>query len=206
MSLFGLLREAIISATYLLSAWMRAKVSLDRITGFLTETEDLDDEPVKTADQPQREGQDAAVVIEAGTELRFSKYREGGFTLRLNGGDQQTPLIIPRGKTTVVAGDVGSGKSAFLLAVLGELHLAKGSIELCKEDDDAATTPYISYAAQSPWLQGKLFRLLLVYCIIAHSGRVQTHRSVRTSSLARNSTRTDTTRPSMRARSRKTWA
>ncbi|BGP58401.1 hypothetical protein JCM8202_001904 [Rhodotorula sphaerocarpa] len=158
MSLFGLLREAIISATYLLSAWMRAKVSLDRITGFLTETEDLDDEPVKTADQPQREGQDAAVVIEAGTELRFSKYREGGFTLRLNGGDQQTPLIIPRGKTTVVAGDVGSGKSAFLLAVLGELHLAKGSIELCKEDDDAATTPYISYAAQSPWLQDTSIR------------------------------------------------
>jgi predicted ATPase len=36
---------------------------------------------------------------------------------------------LPRGKTTIVAGDVGSGKSALLLALLVELHVVnQGSL------------------------------------------------------------------------------
>lgn len=164
MSLFGLLREAVISATYLLSAWMRARVSLDRITGFLTETEDLDDEPVKvvTADARSDKEHDAAVVISAGTEATFSKYKRGGFVLRLSGGDGKKDLVIPRGKTTIVAGDVGSGKSAFLLALLGELHMKKGEIKVVETNGRTSSDRHgaspVSYAAQSPWLQDTSIR------------------------------------------------
>lgn len=178
MSLFGLLREAVISATYLLSAWMRARVSLDRITGFLTETEDLDPEPVKVEERPDAtqkddggkpwqndrsdddDDVDTAIEIVAGTEVTFSKYATSdSFTLRLGGGGKGSgPLRIPRGQTTIIAGDVGSGKSAFLLAILGELHLAKGEIKVCKDVDGSEPErerTLFSYAAQSPWLQGK---------------------------------------------------
>lgn len=160
MSLFGLLREAVISATYLLSAWMRARVSLDRITGFLTETEDLDDDPVTTGTSgtPKKDDKtpDAAIEISAGTEATFSRYTNGNFTLRLGDGTSSGPLWIPRGKTTIVAGDVGSGKSAFLLAILGELHVAKGEIKINEDtaSQNGKETTLVSYAAQSPWLQG----------------------------------------------------
>ncbi|GAA5884595.1 hypothetical protein JCM3774_004798 [Rhodotorula dairenensis] len=165
MSLFGLLREAVISATYLLSAWMRARVSLDRITSFLTETEDLDEAPVKvesTAAQNIGAPQDTAIEIAPGTEATFSKFVTDDFTLRLSGGgDGQGSLRVPRGQTTIVAGDVGSGKSAFLLAILGELHVAKGEIKICEDREapkDGRKRALFSYAAQSPWLQDTSIR------------------------------------------------
>ncbi|GAA5982504.1 hypothetical protein JCM10908_006676 [Rhodotorula pacifica] len=155
MSLFGLLREAVISATYLLSAWMRARVSLDRITSFLTETEDLDDEPVKL-DGEDGEAPETAIEIAAGTEAIFSRYAKGAFALRLGSGAKDATLRIPRGKTTIVAGDVGSGKSAFLLALLGELHVAQGEIKIY--ENASAESALFSYAAQSPWLQDTSIR------------------------------------------------
>lgn len=164
MSLFGLLREAVISATYLLSAWMRARVSLDRITGFLTETEDLDDDPVTigSSETPKKDDKalDAAIEIAAGTEATFSRHTKGNFTLRLGYGTNSGPLRIPRGKTTIVAGDVGSGKSAFLLAILGELHVAEGDIKINEDtlSQIGKETTLLSYAAQSPWLQDTSIR------------------------------------------------
>lgn len=133
MSLFGLLREAVVSTTFLLSAFLRARVSLGRISRFLADTEELDTSP-RGLEGDEIELKDA--------KFRFSKYGSGGFELRID------ELNIPRGATTIVAGDVGSGKSALLLALLGELHKRSGEV---KFPANVAT----SYAAQSPWLQGK---------------------------------------------------
>ncbi|GAA5902469.1 hypothetical protein JCM6882_002761 [Rhodosporidiobolus microsporus] len=185
MSLFGLLREAVISATFLLSAFMRARVSLDRISTFISDTEELDPRPRSfeqsnslsrsrsrnTKDNKAAED-DAAIVISAHSQFRFSRYGCGGFTLSTASADGKkgsgTELRFPRGKTTLVAGDVGSGKSAMLLALLGEMHVKKGSIEVRVQEDEETVDGKgarkeegrvkLSYAAQSPWLQDTSIR------------------------------------------------
>ncbi|GAA6057830.1 hypothetical protein NBRC10513_001157 [Rhodotorula toruloides] len=169
MSLFGLLREAVISATYLLSAFMRARVSLGRISRFVRDTEELDASARTFADSPftdrstATEGDaadDSAIVIEADSTFRFSRYDDAAFTLKLS-GDGGSALVFPRGKTTIIAGDVGGGKSALLLALLGELHVVKGGVQLSLPRRDGA--PKVSFAAQSPWLQDTSVRQNILF-------------------------------------------
>lgn len=133
MSLFGLLREAVVSSTFLLSAFMRARVSLGRISRFLADTEELDASP--------RTFEGDHIEIKKG-KFRFSRYGSKGFELYVD------KLVVPKGKTTIIAGDVGSGKSALLQALLGEMHRRSGEL---KYPASVST----SYAAQSPWLQGE---------------------------------------------------
>lgn len=133
MALFGLLREAVISSTYLLSSFMRARVSLGRITRFIADTEELDSAP--------RTFEGDRIEIKEG-KFRFSRFGSKGFTLDID------ELKVPVGKTTIIAGDVGSGKSALLSALLGEMHKRSGEV---KYPARVST----SFAAQSPWLQGE---------------------------------------------------
>ncbi|SCV74803.1 BQ2448_7832 [Microbotryum intermedium] len=133
MSLFGLLREAVISSTYLLSSFMRAKVSLNRITRFLSDTEELDSFPRSF---------EGDTISFKNAVFRFSRYNSKGVQpFELNVDD----LTIPMGKTTIIAGDVGSGKSALLLALLGELHRRSGEVKF-------PARVKTSFAAQSAWL------------------------------------------------------
>ncbi|GAA5842760.1 hypothetical protein JCM9279_003979 [Rhodotorula babjevae] len=152
MSLFGLLREAVVSATWLLSAFMRANVSLGRIRDFLDNTEELDRKPRKLEPHAAAVDDDADVAISIAPDstFRFSRYApSSAFSLRLSHPKSKgSGLSIPRGQTTLVAGDVGSGKSALLLALLGELHVVQGNVEVL-----ARGRVKMSYAAQSPWLQ-----------------------------------------------------
>lgn len=133
MALFGLLREAVISSTYLLSSFMRARVSLGRITRFIADTEELDSAPRKLKGDK--------IEIRDG-KFRFSRYGSEGFTLDIH------KLEVPMGKTTIIAGDVGSGKSALLSALLGEMHKRSGDVTYPAKVST-------SFAAQSPWLQGE---------------------------------------------------
>ncbi|GAA5896044.1 hypothetical protein JCM5296_006227 [Sporobolomyces johnsonii] len=159
MSLFGLLREAVISATRLLSAFMRANVSLGRINGFIRDTEELDSRPRSfvssssassdTHSSSDKDSSSDVAIRVSSAKFRFSRYGSTGFTLSID------DLKVPRGKTTIVAGEVGSGKSAFLLALLGELHVRTGKIEMYTEGGKRVKT---SYAAQSPWLQDTSIR------------------------------------------------
>ncbi|KAL8286584.1 hypothetical protein RQP46_004601 [Phenoliferia psychrophenolica] len=139
ISLFGLLREAVISSTYLLSAFMRARVSLRRITSYIAETEELDEHPRDLASTESISFQDA--------RFKWSEYASGSNQFVLN----IEHLEIPTGRLTLVAGDVGSGKTALLYSLLGEMHRMDGSITYPKD----STT---SYASQSPWLQDDSIR------------------------------------------------
>jgi ABC-type bacteriocin/lantibiotic exporter with double-glycine peptidase domain len=122
---------------------MRASVSVGRINNFIKDTEQLDDQPRTSSTQ----GGDSKTAIHiSNANFRFSRYGSTGFTLKVD------DLKIPKNSTTIIAGDVGSGKSAFLLALLGELSLRSGKVEMLTESGEL---PKISYAAQSPWLQGE---------------------------------------------------
>lgn len=54
-------------------------------------------------------------------------------------------LRIPTGSIVMVHGGLGTGKSAFLNAILGELPIDTGTINIA--------TRHIAYAAQTPWVQ-----------------------------------------------------
>lgn len=148
---------------------MRARVSLGRITRFIQDTEELDERARTFVDSPSAGSStaingdatdEAGIAIEADSIFRFSRYDDAAFTLTLT-GDGGSTLRFPRGKTTIIAGDVGSGKSALLLALLGELHVVSGGVQLRSPHRDSV--PKLSFAAQSPWLQDTSVRQNILF-------------------------------------------
>ncbi|KAH9035079.1 hypothetical protein EDB84DRAFT_1561273 [Lactarius hengduanensis] len=65
-------------------------------------------------------------------------------------------IIFPERQLTVVTGPTASGKTALLMALLGEMTTLSGTIILSKRSslvDDFGLTHTVAYAAQSPWLR-----------------------------------------------------
>lgn len=66
---------------------------------------------------------------------------------------------FPTGKLSVVSGPTGSGKSAILTALLGEMELLQGETYLPKQatqvDPETGLRNSVAYASQTPWLQQK---------------------------------------------------
>jgi ABC-type multidrug transport system fused ATPase/permease subunit len=64
---------------------------------------------------------------------------------------------FPLGKLSVITGPTGSGKTAILTALLGEMELLSGKSYLPKNNTKVDTTTglrdSIAYCAQTPWLQ-----------------------------------------------------
>jgi len=64
---------------------------------------------------------------------------------------------FPIGKLSVVTGPTGSGKTAVLTALLGEMELLEGRSYLPKDyttvDEQTGLRNSVAYAAQTPWLQ-----------------------------------------------------
>ncbi len=59
-------------------------------------------------------------------------------------------LQIPKGSLAMMHGSVGTGKSCFLKALLGELRIDSGTIQVASKR--------IAYASQSPWIQNTTIR------------------------------------------------
>ncbi|PIL29150.1 ATP-binding cassette transporter [Ganoderma sinense ZZ0214-1] len=65
-------------------------------------------------------------------------------------------VLFPEGELTLVTGPTASGKTALLMALLGELTTLEGRIVMSKNAskvDEHGLSHTISYAAQSPWLR-----------------------------------------------------
>ncbi|KAH8099895.1 multidrug resistance-associated ABC transporter [Cristinia sonorae] len=71
-------------------------------------------------------------------------------------------VLFPEGELTVVTGPTASGKTALLMALLGELTRLQGRIILSKRpqalDPLTGLKHAVSYAAQSPWLRHQSIR------------------------------------------------
>ncbi|XP_078665475.1 ATP-binding cassette sub-family C member 9-like [Branchiostoma floridae x Branchiostoma belcheri] len=75
--------------------------------------------------------------------------RDGSFTWESDSQSaniSEINLKIPKGKLTIVVGQVGSGKSSLLSAMLGEMRTLKGRVLWNKKQNT------ISYATQRAWL------------------------------------------------------
>ncbi|KAJ2921432.1 hypothetical protein H1R20_g15658, partial [Candolleomyces eurysporus] len=56
-------------------------------------------------------------------------------------------VVFPQGKLSIISGATGSGKSALLESLLGEMHCISGNVIIDKSNHRVA------YCAQSPWLE-----------------------------------------------------
>ncbi|KAF9555963.1 multidrug resistance-associated ABC transporter [Agrocybe pediades] len=95
-------------------------------------------------------GESGTVVEDSASERSVGEVGDHVFELR------DISVIFPEGKLTVVTGPTASGKTALLLAVLGEMTLFNGRIIMSKEPsrvDENGLMHCISYAAQTPWLR-----------------------------------------------------
>ncbi|KAI0833629.1 P-loop containing nucleoside triphosphate hydrolase protein [Trametes gibbosa] len=132
---------------------LHAYVSMQRIEKFLAEPE-VPDWATSLKRPPQSPASNQ-------TEVGFE-----GATFEWDVAPQETPsrftlgpitVRFPPGGLSVVSGPTGSGKSALLVALLGEMHCTVGSVVLNKAGHQVA------YCAQNPWLEHATIRDNIIF-------------------------------------------
>ncbi|KAL1591926.1 hypothetical protein SLS60_011518 [Paraconiothyrium brasiliense] len=165
LSLFTLLSEPLSSLIMSLSSFMGGVGSFQRIQKFLvtpTQVErrrspytvgtlgsasDLGDESDKDSDKSQKSrysldirevgsSSSTAVLIENGCFGWDQEKQPEGCLQAIN-------MAVPRGKITMVVGPVGCGKSTLIKAILGELPVMGGTVQL--------SSMRIALCDQTPW-------------------------------------------------------
>uniref|UniRef100_A0A8B9QNI0 Multidrug resistance-associated protein 1 n=1 Tax=Anas platyrhynchos TaxID=8839 RepID=A0A8B9QNI0_ANAPL len=118
ITLFNILRLPLFDLPSVISAVAQTKVSLRRLEDFLC-AEDLNPEDVNTS---------------------YSGSKITNFFLNIS----SLSVSIPEGSLVAVVGQVGSGKSSFLSAILGEMEKLEGTVQ---------RRGSVAYVAQQAWIQ-----------------------------------------------------
>ena len=132
LSLFNLLRFPVMMFPTQLMNIINGKVALDRIQDFM-EMDEMHQAPIRPVESP-------AITIKNGS---FA-WAMGHETIL-----QGINVTIPQGKLVIVVGEVGSGKTSLLSAILGEMLVRSG--EVCVSGS-------LSYTQQDPWIQNLSLR------------------------------------------------
>ncbi|XP_067948314.1 multidrug resistance-associated protein 1-like isoform X2 [Watersipora subatra] len=135
LSLFNILRAALLNIPAALSATAMASASLNRIVNFLKNS-DLAENSVENDGSLKGEG----VKIINGT---FSWSPESQIVLR------NVNFEVPTGSLTAVVGQVGSGKSSLLSACLGDMYKCSGKV---------ISQGSVAFVAQQAWVQNGTVR------------------------------------------------
>ncbi|KUJ14451.1 multidrug resistance-associated protein [Mollisia scopiformis] len=149
ISLFLQLDGLVSHIPFLLVTAINAKVSCDRIQNFLR----LPEKPENTSPGESISFYNASISFpHDGTDPMADP-----FALR------ELNLQFPNNALSVISGPTGSGKSLLLAAILGEIKLLSGSIQVPKssgEHYDSKATPVdwiiptaISFVSQTPWIE-----------------------------------------------------
>ena len=111
-----------------------------------------------TGDSPIMPAKPPSVVStksEMDDSIGGNSFREAGLTPALF----NVSLDLMMGQLTCVIGTVGSGKSALLQAIVGELPVLRGVISrLDKNNENLNSTVKLSYASQDPWIMDGTIR------------------------------------------------
>uniref|UniRef100_A0A8B9SEE7 Multidrug resistance-associated protein 1 n=1 Tax=Apteryx owenii TaxID=8824 RepID=A0A8B9SEE7_APTOW len=134
ISLFNILRLPLFDLPSVISAVAQTKVSLSRLEDFLY-AEDLNPEDVST----NYSGNHAVGFI--GASFRWDK---SGLPVLKN-----LNVSIPEGSLVAVVGQVGSGKSSFLSAILGEMEKLEGTVQ---------RRGSVAYVSQQAWIQNAILQ------------------------------------------------
>ncbi|KFW88590.1 Multidrug resistance-associated protein 1, partial [Phalacrocorax carbo] len=131
ISLFNILRLPLFDLPSVISAVAQTKVSLSRLEDFLC-AEDLKPGDINT----NYSGNHAVGFIDA--SFRWEK---NGLPVLKN-----LSISIPEGSLVAVVGQVGSGKSSFLSAILGEMEKLEGTVQ---------RRGSVAYVSQQVWIQNE---------------------------------------------------
>ncbi|MCJ1426399.1 hypothetical protein MMC29_004302 [Sticta canariensis] len=157
LSLFGILRIPLDQFADMLAHVQESKVSVDRVEEFLNEDE--------TEKYSQLLPTDKDVAGE--TEIGFHRatFTWGGKDSHKNDRSTSFQLVdmdikFHVGQLNIIAGPTGSGKTSLLMALLGEMTLLGGCVNLpgghSREDLNAnphtGLTESVAYCAQQAWL------------------------------------------------------
>lgn len=142
ISLFDILRGQFGWLAFITQQVVYAFISFDRIDKFLNGEEELEECKPEEASNPQKPPSYAKATL---SWSKPGSDEDNNFRL----SDMTVECVY--GGLTVVAGPVGSGKSSFILGLLGEMRLLEGNMHLPRQYG-------ISYVAQSTWLQNASVR------------------------------------------------
>ncbi|KZT57684.1 hypothetical protein CALCODRAFT_273206 [Calocera cornea HHB12733] len=168
LALFDMLRMPLNLLPYFIVRMLETSVSFTRIDAFLAEPDVPDD--VSSLKRPTR---DPSQPVDArlGAEEASFKWNENEDLKKKDApadelgsnGTSGTPfelsdinIVFPIGQLSVVTGPTASGKTALLMALLGEMTMTRGKLLLPKDPsqvDEHGLRNSISYAAQTPWLE-----------------------------------------------------
>ncbi|MCJ8739023.1 hypothetical protein PDJAM_G00042390 [Pangasius djambal] len=141
LALFNILRFPLNMLPMVISSMVQASVSLKRLRVFLSH-EELEEDSV---DRRAVTGSPESIRIVDGT---FSWSKDDPPALkRIN-------VCIPEGALVAVVGQVGSGKSSLLSALLGEMHKQEGLVSVKGS---------VAYVPQQAWIQNATLRENIVF-------------------------------------------
>ncbi|KII86412.1 hypothetical protein PLICRDRAFT_144122 [Plicaturopsis crispa FD-325 SS-3] len=162
MTVFNIIQEQL-RLMFKMVPWMiQAKVSLDRLSDFLHDTELLD----SYANTLQPEGIKFAVPEGMQNDIGICHARFSWSNAEHDGCDAGVPtkqfhlrieekLIFQRGGINLVVGPTGCGKTSLLMALLGEMHfIATGPESWYNLPRDGG----VAYAAQESWVHNETIR------------------------------------------------
>ncbi|KAM4699578.1 multidrug resistance-associated protein 1-like [Discoglossus pictus] len=134
ISLFNILRLPLFDLPNVISSVVQTRVSVNRLEKFLC-GEELNPENIET----NYSGSHAVAFYDAS----FQWDKTGPPVIKdLN-------MIIPEGTLVAVVGQVGSGKSSLLSAILGEMNKLNGTIQ---------RKGSVAYVSQQAWIQNAIFQ------------------------------------------------
>ncbi|KAJ7109921.1 P-loop containing nucleoside triphosphate hydrolase protein [Mycena epipterygia] len=153
LALFSQLQEPMTALPGQFFAMLHAYVSMQRIEAFLAEDEVPEWASTLTAPEP------TSPVRDVGFSAATFEWQTPSQTTSVTSRFQLGPLdvIFPQGKLTLISGATGSGKTAMLLALLGELHCVEGEVFLDK------SRHRVAYCAQNPWLEHATIRDNIIF-------------------------------------------
>ncbi|KAJ3833329.1 hypothetical protein F5878DRAFT_646030 [Lentinula raphanica] len=153
MSVFDMLREQMRIVFRSLNDTMTAKVSLDRVSDFLKNTELLDRFSPKAA-----ESQDYFIPADIVCDPQAIGFRNATFAwflLEIKG-----EVLFKRNCVNLVIGETGSGKTSLLMALLSEMHFIRS---VPNSWYNLPRDGGIAYAAQESWVQNETIRENIVF-------------------------------------------
>ncbi|KAM6498749.1 P-loop containing nucleoside triphosphate hydrolase protein, partial [Amanita muscaria] len=156
IALLSQLQRPMIELPQQIFSLLHAYVSMQRIDKFLGEPE-VPDWASTLATTVRSSNQDLIGFVHATFTWESTDDKMTNLPFRLGPLD----LIFPRGQLTLISGPTGSGKSAMLAALLGEMGCMSGDVYLDK------TRHQVAYCGQNPWLEHATIRDNIIY----HSSR-----------------------------------
>ncbi|KAF5323393.1 hypothetical protein D9611_005605 [Ephemerocybe angulata] len=158
IALFSSLQGPMVSLPGQIFAMLHAYVSMQRIEAFLEENE-----VPSWACSLER---DADTPTVAPPTVQHTGFEGAKFEWDRKPSESDEPsrfclgpldIVFPEGKLAIVSGVTGSGKSALLDALLGEMHCISGKVLLDKSNHRVA------YCAQNPWLEHATIRDNIIF-------------------------------------------